>query len=167
MGYGFLCGLWVWRRTNRRPCCSPMSNPLTSLWTARPDGAGRWDYRMAAQHLPRGQVRPNSGQKNWLNGRRRSLSLETFRLSFFMTLQLVNNAALLGLCVVILKSGDIADCFFCLSTIFIFQMSSELRFMTWNMRNSNWTLICISMVFSCEIQASESWSGQLMKTSIG
>ena len=35
MGYGFLCGLWVWRRrTNRRPCCPPMSNPSTSSWTA-------------------------------------------------------------------------------------------------------------------------------------
>jgi len=54
MGYGLLCGLWVWRRrTNRRPCCPPMSNPSTSPWTVWPDGFGRWDNWMAAQHLPR------------------------------------------------------------------------------------------------------------------
>ena len=42
------CGLWVWcRRTSRRPCCPPMSNPSTSSWTARPGGSGRWDNRMA------------------------------------------------------------------------------------------------------------------------
>ena len=65
MGYGFLCGLWVWRRrTNRRPCSPPMSNPSTSLWTAWPDGSGRWDNRMAAQHLPRDLVRPSSGLNN-------------------------------------------------------------------------------------------------------
>ena len=50
--YGLLCGLWVWRRiTHRRPCCPSMSNPSTYPWTARPDGSGRWDNRMAAQHL--------------------------------------------------------------------------------------------------------------------
>ena len=49
MGYGLLCGLWVWCRTNRRPCRPPLSNPSTS---PRPDGSGRWDNRMAAQHLP-------------------------------------------------------------------------------------------------------------------
>jgi len=32
----------------------------TFSWTARPDGSGRWDYRMAAQHLPRDLVRPTS-----------------------------------------------------------------------------------------------------------
>ena len=55
MGYGFLCDLWVWRRrTSRRPCCPPMSNPSSiSSWTARPDGSGRWNNRMAAQRLPR------------------------------------------------------------------------------------------------------------------
>jgi len=64
MGYGFLCGLWVWRRrTNRRTCCSPMSNPSTSPWTTWPDGSGRWDNRMAAQHLPRNLARPSSGSK--------------------------------------------------------------------------------------------------------
>jgi len=64
MGYGPLCGLWVWRRrTNRRPCCPPMSNPPTSSWTARPDGSRRWGNRLAAQHLPRDLVRPNSGQQ--------------------------------------------------------------------------------------------------------
>ena len=37
MRYCFLCDLWVWRRrTNRRRYCPPMSNPLTSSWTARP-----------------------------------------------------------------------------------------------------------------------------------
>jgi len=54
-----------WRRTNCRPCCSPMSNPTTS-WIARPDASGRWDNRMAAQHLPRDLVRPSSSQTNWL-----------------------------------------------------------------------------------------------------
>ena len=38
-------GVWpplrfVGRRTNRRPCCPPMSNPSISSWTARPDGFG-------------------------------------------------------------------------------------------------------------------------------
>jgi len=28
-------GLWGWRRrTNRRPCCPPISNPSTSPWSA-------------------------------------------------------------------------------------------------------------------------------------
>ena len=63
MGYGLLCGLWVWRRTSRRPCCPPMSNPSTSTWTARPDVSGRWDNWMDAQHLPRDLVRPSSGLK--------------------------------------------------------------------------------------------------------
>jgi len=72
MGYGFFCGLWVWSRgTNRRPCCPPMSNPSTSSWTARSDGSGRWDNRMAAQHLPRDLVRPSSGLKNSLKRRRK------------------------------------------------------------------------------------------------
>ena len=52
MGYGLLCGLWVWRRTNRRPCRPPLSNPSTPPRTTRPDGSGRWHNRMAAQHLP-------------------------------------------------------------------------------------------------------------------
>ena len=65
MEYGLLCGLWVWRRrTNCQPCCPPMSNPSTSLWTTWPDGSGRWDNRMAAQHLPRDLVRPSSGLNN-------------------------------------------------------------------------------------------------------
>jgi len=67
MGYGLLCGLWVWRRrTKSRPCCPPMSNPSNSPWTAWPDGSGRWDNRIAAQHLPRDQTRPNSGLKNYV-----------------------------------------------------------------------------------------------------
>jgi len=38
-GACLLCGLWVWRRrTNRRPCCPPMSNPSTSSWSARRAG---------------------------------------------------------------------------------------------------------------------------------
>ena len=53
MGYGFLCGLWVWRRTNRRPCRPPLSNPSDPPRTTRPDGSGQRDNRMAAQHLPR------------------------------------------------------------------------------------------------------------------
>jgi len=53
MGYSLLCGLWVWRRTNRRPCHLLLSDPSTSPRTTRPDGSGRWDNRMAAQHLPR------------------------------------------------------------------------------------------------------------------
>ena len=50
--HGPFWGLWVWRRTDRWPCCPAMSNPPTSSWTAWPDGSGRWDNRMAAQHLP-------------------------------------------------------------------------------------------------------------------
>jgi len=65
LGFGLLCALWVWRRrTNRRTCCPPMSNPSTSPWTARPNGSGRWDNRMAAQHLLRDLVRPGSGLNN-------------------------------------------------------------------------------------------------------
>ena len=79
MGYGLLCGLWVWRRrTNRRPCRPPMSNPSTSPWTAGPDGSGRWDNRMAAQHLPRNLVRPSRG---WKNSLKRSKKLQ---ISFMM-----------------------------------------------------------------------------------
>jgi len=43
----------VRRRTNRPPWRPPLSNPSTSPRTTRPDGSGRWDNRMAAQHLPR------------------------------------------------------------------------------------------------------------------
>ena len=60
-GVDLLCGLWVWRRrTNHRPYCSPASNPSTSPWTAWPEGSGRWDNRIGAQHLPRDLVRPSS-----------------------------------------------------------------------------------------------------------
>jgi len=52
-------GLWVWRRsTNRRPCCPVQS---TSSRTAWPDGSGRWDNRVSAQHLPGDLVWPSSG----------------------------------------------------------------------------------------------------------
>ena len=65
MGYGLLCGLWVWRRrSNHRTCCLPMSNPSPSPWIARPDGSGWWDNQLAAQHLSRDLVRrSSSGQK--------------------------------------------------------------------------------------------------------
>jgi len=53
MWYSPFYPLWVQRKTNRRPCCPPMSNPSTSPWTSWPDGSGRWDNRKAAQHLPR------------------------------------------------------------------------------------------------------------------
>ena len=66
-GYGLLCGLWVWRRrTNRRPCCPPMSNPSNSPWTAWPYGCGWWDKRMAAQHLPRELCGLAVDWKSWL-----------------------------------------------------------------------------------------------------
>jgi len=45
------------------------TNPSTSPWTAWPDGSGRWDNRMAAQHLSRDLVRPSSGVNNWLKRR--------------------------------------------------------------------------------------------------
>jgi len=61
LGYGLHCILWLWRgRTNRQPCCLPMSNPSNSSWTAKPDGSGQWDNRMAAQHLPQDLVWPSS-----------------------------------------------------------------------------------------------------------
>jgi len=64
MGYGCFCYLWVWcRRTNRRPCCPPMSNPSTSPWTAWLDGSRRWDNRLAAQHLSRDLLRPRIRSK--------------------------------------------------------------------------------------------------------
>ena len=70
MGYGLLCGLWVWRRrTHRPPCCFPMSNPSASPWTAWPDGSGRWDNWMAVQRLPRDVVRSSSGFNNSLKRR--------------------------------------------------------------------------------------------------
>jgi len=49
------------------------SNPLIFPWTAWPNGSGRWDNLLAAQHLPRDLVRPSSGLKIWLKrrGRRR------------------------------------------------------------------------------------------------
>jgi len=38
-------------------------------WTAWPDGSGRWDYWMVAQHLPRDLVQPSSGLNNYLKRR--------------------------------------------------------------------------------------------------
>jgi len=79
MGYALFCGLWVWRRrTNRRPCCLPMSNPSTSSWTARPDGSGRWDNQMTAQHLPRDLVRPSSGQQQLVQTTKKKRYLEYY-----------------------------------------------------------------------------------------
>ena len=76
IGYGLLCSLWVWRRkANRRPCFPPVSNPSTS-WTAWLDSCGRWDNRMAAQHLPRDLVQFSSGLKKWLK-RRKRIGLQT------------------------------------------------------------------------------------------
>jgi len=78
----YSCGLWVWRkRTNRRPCCPPMSNPSISPWTAWPDGSGRWDNWMAAQHLPIDLVRPSSGFNNSLK-RKRSMDAKFLNLTF-------------------------------------------------------------------------------------
>ena len=83
MGYGLLCGLWVRRRrTNRQPCCPPVSNPSPTPWTAWPDGSGRWDNRMAAQHLPRDLARPSSRLNNSL--KRRSESLTSGRVQLGM-----------------------------------------------------------------------------------
>ena len=59
------CGV---ERTNCRPCCPLMSNPSTSSWTARPDSSGRWDNRMAAQHLPQ-KYGLAVVMKSWLNRR--------------------------------------------------------------------------------------------------
>jgi len=56
----------MWRRrTDRWPCCPSLSNPRIdlSLWGAWPDGYGRRDNRMAAQHLSRDLVPPSSGYK--------------------------------------------------------------------------------------------------------
>ena len=47
----------------RRPCCPPMSNPLTSPWAARPDGSTWWDKRLHAQHLTRDLAQPSSRLK--------------------------------------------------------------------------------------------------------
>ena len=42
---------------------SSESNTSTSSQTARPNGSGRWDNRVAAKNLPRDLMRPNSGLK--------------------------------------------------------------------------------------------------------
>ena len=61
-GICLLCGLWVWRRkTNRLPCCSPMSNPSTSSWTARSGGSGRWESNGCSTSAPR-----SSAAKQWI-----------------------------------------------------------------------------------------------------
>ena len=44
-----------------KPSTMLSSNPSISSWTAQPDGSGRWDNRMVAQHLRRDLARPSSG----------------------------------------------------------------------------------------------------------
>ena len=61
MDCGRFCRLWVWRRTDRWPCCPPLSTPSTSPKRAWADGSGWRNYRMSAQNLPRELVRPGSG----------------------------------------------------------------------------------------------------------
>ena len=61
MRYGPFCSFWVWRRTNRRPCYPPRTNPSNSPWTARPDSSGWRNNRLTAQNLPRDLVRPSNG----------------------------------------------------------------------------------------------------------
>ena len=56
-----------------------LSNPSTSPWTARPDGSGRWDNRMAAQHLTRDLVRPSSGFNNSTKRRRTIVHLGVYQ----------------------------------------------------------------------------------------
>ena len=85
MGYGLLSGRWVLRRkTNRWPCCPPMSNTPKSSWAARPDVSGRWDNWVAAQHLPRDLMRHSSCKKNGLKRRKSDVNLKHF-VYFFVT----------------------------------------------------------------------------------
>jgi len=93
MLYSLLCSLWMCRRrTNRRPCCPPLSTPSTSPWTAWPDGAGQWDSWMAAQHLPRGIVRPSNGFNNSLKSGSRRFD-QTPALAYAMQLSAVTRLA--------------------------------------------------------------------------
>jgi len=80
MGYGLLCGLWMWRRTNRRPGRPPLSNPSTPSRSTRPDGSGQWDNRMAAQHLPRYLGRLAADKRTRWNEKRRSRSRTRSRI---------------------------------------------------------------------------------------
>ena len=89
MGYGLLCGLWVWRRrTNRRSRCPPMSNPSTSSWTAWPDGPRRWNNRMAAQHLPRDlAVDCNNSikrQRSWIIWNNKSINADLATVTIWL-----------------------------------------------------------------------------------
>ena len=115
MGYGLLWGLWVWRRrTNLRPCRPPMSNPSTSPRTARPDGSGRWNNRMAAQHLLRNLARPSSGQKKNSLKRQKKMPRCTAKRRFYF----------------VLNSG-LASHFVCSNSIFHFPSPKELLFAIW------------------------------------
>ena len=74
-GCGPFSVLWVWRRrTNRWPCCPPMSNPSTSsglqCLMSQDDETTEW---LAVQHLPRDPAQPNSGYSNWLKRWRKSI----------------------------------------------------------------------------------------------
>jgi len=71
MGYGPLCGLWVWRRrTNRPPCCPPMSNPSASSWTTWPDGSGRRTTQWMLNNCPEIQCSLAADCQNSLKRRR-------------------------------------------------------------------------------------------------
>ena len=64
IGYMAHSAVWECGAENRLwPCCSSLSSPSTFPWSTCRDCAGQWDNRMTAQHLPRDQVRPNSGLK--------------------------------------------------------------------------------------------------------
>ena len=73
LGYSLLCGLSVAQKN--KPSTMLPSNvqsiDLPMACAAWPDGSGRWDNRMAAQHLPRDLVRPSSGLNNYLKRKRR------------------------------------------------------------------------------------------------
>ena len=65
-GMASFCGLWVWRRrTNHRPCCPPMSNPLTSPRTAWPDTSGRPDGSMRQPNDSSTPAPRSSAAKQW------------------------------------------------------------------------------------------------------
>ena len=79
MGHGLFCGFWVGRRrTNHRPCWTPMSNPPNSLWTARPDECAGWDNWMVALPLPKDPTAQAVDSDNSLNRRRGGLLTSWF-----------------------------------------------------------------------------------------
>jgi len=79
MGHGPFCGFWVGRRrTNHRPCWTPMSNPPNSLWTSRPDECAGWDNWMVALPLPKDPIAQAVDSDNLLNRRRSGLLTSWF-----------------------------------------------------------------------------------------